>query len=249
MRRRGGLAGNGRHRLQHMQARRRLSCCRAFLLAAGVLLPVTWIHAEPIIEENCDNVPAARQALCWMVLACGALVDEERRLECYQVAARSLSGEAVDDAEPSASSGGTHPASERPPGAALPPAPPPPQPAQPDAEVRSSVVVQRVEQEVFDIPDRFEAQVTHRRQLIRDRQLLALDGKLLFESDNASSSGIRVGQRVDVTRASSRRGRTFQIYGPSKRTVTALRVRCERFDLSIDNSRKCALLRKDAAED
>ena len=265
MLRRGGLAGNSRNPLQYNRARRRLRRGRAFFrfavgVAVGAFVAVPWIYAEPAAEENCDNVPPARQALCWMVLACGALADEERRLECYQVAAQSLGGDAVDGAEPSAISVDARPASERAPAAALPPAartpplapppaPPTPRPARPEPEVRSSIVVQRVEQEVLDIPDRFEAQITGHRQLIRDRQLLVLDGKLLFESDNAASSGIRVGQRVDVTKASSRRGRTFQIYGPSKRAVTALRIRCERLDLSLDNSRKCALLRKDAAED
>ena len=265
MLRRGDLAGNSRNPLQCNQARRRLRRGRAFFrlavgAAAGAFLAVPWIHAEPAVDENCDDVPPARQALCWMVLACGALADEQRRLECYQVAAQSLGGDVVDGAEPSAISVDARPpASERAPAAALPPAaptpplaPPPaaptPRPAQPEPEVRSSIVVQRVEQEVLDIPDRFEAQVTGHRRLIRDRQLLVLDGRLLFESDNAASSGIRVGQRVDVTKASSRRGRTFQIYGPSKRAVTALRVRCERLDLSVDNSRKCALLRKDAAK-
>ena len=90
-----------------------------------------------------------------------------------------------------------------------------------------------------EIPKRFTAEVTAHRDLVRDRQLVVLDDKLLFEGDNAASSAIKVGDEVNVVKASSLRGRRYQISGPSKRRFDALRIRCERTDLNVDNRRKC----------
>ncbi len=90
-----------------------------------------------------------------------------------------------------------------------------------------------------EIPRRFTAGVTAHRGLVRDRQLVVLDDKLLFEGDNAESSAIAVGDQVRVVKVSSRRGRSYQITGPSRRYFTALRIRCENADLNADNRRKC----------
>ena len=97
----------------------------------------------------------------------------------------------------------------------------------------------RSETQEDEIPRRFTAEVTAYRDLVRDRQLVVLDDKLLFEGDNAASSAIRVGDEVRVVKVSSRRGRSYQITGPSRRYFTALRIRCEFADLSADNRRKC----------
>ena len=97
-------------------------------------------------------------------------------------------------------------------------------------------------QEVLEIPQRFSAQVTARRDLVRNRQLLVLDDRLLFETDNANTASIDVGDTVDVVKASSRRGRSYQIVGPSRRATIGLRIRCERSDLSGGNRRKCGVL-------
>ena len=74
---------------------------------------------------------------------------------------------------------------------------------------------------------------------MRDRQLVVLDGALLFEGDNAASSRISVGDEVEVVKSSSMRGRRYQIMGPSMRRFDALRIRCEARDLNVDNRRKC----------
>lgn len=89
------------------------------------------------------------------------------------------------------------------------------------------------------VPKRFAAEVTAHRDLVRDRQLLVLDGLLLFEGDRAASSRISVGDLVQVVKSSSMRGRRYQITGPSKRRFDALRIRCEERDLNADNRRKC----------
>ena len=98
-----------------------------------------------------------------------------------------------------------------------------------------------------EIPKRFTARVTAHRDLVRDRQLLVVDDKLLFEGDNAASSAIKVGDEVNVVKSSSLRGRRYQISGPSKRRFEALRIRCERADLNVDNRRKCDGMMGDSA--
>lgn len=89
------------------------------------------------------------------------------------------------------------------------------------------------------LPRRFTAEVTAHHDLVRDRQLVVLDDALLFEGDRAASSRISVGDEVEVVKVSSLRGRRYQITGPTKRPFDALRIRCERRELSVDNRRKC----------
>ena len=89
------------------------------------------------------------------------------------------------------------------------------------------------------LPRRFTAEVTAHHDLVRDRQLVVLDDALLFEGDRAASSRISVGDEVEVVKASSLRGRRYQITGPTKRPFDALRIRCELHELSVDNRRKC----------
>lgn len=89
------------------------------------------------------------------------------------------------------------------------------------------------------LPRRFTAEVTAHHDLVRDRQLVVLDDALLFEGDRAASSRISVGDEVEVVKTSSRRGRRYQITGPTRRPFDALRIRCELSELSVDNHRKC----------
>lgn len=97
----------------------------------------------------------------------------------------------------------------------------------------------RPETQEDEIPRRFTAKVTASRDLVRDRQLVVLDDKLLFEGDDAAASAIRVGDEVRVVKVSSRRGRSYQITGPSRRYFTALRIRCENAGIRADNRHKC----------
>lgn len=221
--------------------------------AQGIVLASLGLSVAAFAQQgtggaptHCDDLPEMRQALCWMVVACGALADEDRREECYRVAADSLqhasssaaeTPAAVVDVDTAVRVGAEEQQAEvsgngakaQPPSRATVGAP-------------SRVTARTVTREVLDIPNRFSALVTARRKLVRNRQLLVLDGKLLFETDNADTSGIDRGEEVDVVKASSLRGRSYQIAGPSKRAVTGLRIRCERLDLSAGNRRKCAML-------
>lgn len=212
------------------------------LASIGALAqPEAVAGAAPI---HCDELPETRQALCWMVVACGALADEARREECYRVAAESLKHGGLPHV-PAPSETAT-PSSQ--PVAKAEDAPEPvvvqraAPPARTAVQPPSQVTAKQVLTEVLDIPRRFSARVTAQRKLVRNRQLLVLDDKLLFETDNADTARIEAGDTVDVVKASSRRGRNYQIVGPSKRAATGIRIRCERSDLSVGNRRKCAIL-------
>lgn len=178
-----------------------------------------------------------------MVLSCSAIDDAERRDQCFRAAAETAEAAAADDAEPEAP-----PAEQqRSPAPVVdePEAAPkvPSAPAKPAAAPAPSVVRREVvEQEVLDIPDRFVTEVAAVRSLVRNRQLLVLEGNLLFETDRAEQSRIEVGDEVRVTRASSLFGRRYRIIGPARAAVTATRLRCERIELGTDTRRKCALL-------
>ena len=222
-----------------------------FLASLGLSVAAFAQQGAGGATTRCDELPEMRQALCWMVVACGALAEEGRREECYRVAADSLQhGGSPDDEVPAATSDVDTAVVEtdgrqQTPVAVNGDEAPPPSPTRVGGPSR--VTARTVTREVLDIPNRFSALVTARRKLVRNRQLLVLDGKLLFETDNADTSGIDRGEEVDVVKASSLRGRSYQITGPSKRSVTGLRIRCERLDLSAGNRRKCAMLPGGAA--
>lgn len=215
-------------------------------------------------EDNCDDLPPNQRAACLMVLACAAIDDDVRREECFRVAAERFASPGEAAASPAPESTTDDPVS-----AALPetptevvrrPVPPPPAveaspirptpaPAEekPTASVRPTSPAPAVEQRsvqrtVLTIPDRFTAKVTRVRPLLRDRQLVVLDGKLLFEGGQAMVSGLKVGDDVRVTRASSLFGNRFRIIGPGHRPFTAARIRCERLELTLDKQRKCKLI-------
>ena len=220
------------------------------------------IHVARAESKNCDELPPNQQAACLMVLACAAIDDDERREECFRVAAERFAspGEATSP-DPDAPT-------DDPVSAVMPETPTDvvhspvrprvveptsrPTPAtveeQPTASVgrtspASAVEQKSVQRTVLTIPDRFTAEVTQVRRLLRDRQLVVLDGKLLFEGGQATVSGLKVGDEVRVSRASSRFGNRFRITGPGHRPFTAARIRCERMELARDKLRKCKLIR------
>lgn len=89
--------------------------------------------------------------------------------------------------------------------------------------------------------DSFTGEVTRIHQSIHDRQIIALDNSYLFTSETARQARFKVGQSVEVRKQKSRfgSGRTWRIVGPSKRTVEAIRIRCERPDINSDDRRRC----------
>ena len=100
-----------------------------------------------------------------------------------------------------------------------------------------------VDRTVFDIPRRFEGSVTAFRRLVRDRQLIAVDDRLLFLGDVADESNIEVGDTVLVRRTSSMfGGERYIITGPSERSIAGRRILCERIELNKVNRNRCATL-------
>ena len=199
-------------------------------------------------SENCEELPAARQAMCWMILSCAAIEDGTLRQECFQAAYDGFRAEMRSPV----------PAPRQP---SIPPAPvaepeqeaavatavvprsetPEPERAQP-AERASLVTERSVERLVYDVPDEFEAIITYHRDLVRDRQLFVLDDTLLFEGNALAEGRLRVGQQVDVTKVSSLLGDRFDVSGIG-RTVEARRIPCEQENLSRDSTKKCSVLR------
>ena len=97
----------------------------------------------------------------------------------------------------------------------------------------------------FDVPNRFSAKITGVRQLVRDRYLVALDDKYLFEGERAGVGRFERGDCVDVVRTSALFGRRYRITSSSGRPITATRIRCEESNLNAANRRKCdAMLAK-----
>ena len=161
-----------------------------------------------------------------MVLACAAIDDDVPRQECFRAAAESLAslGEmtATPEGDVPAKTVSTEAVSPDPP-VDVDPAPVRRQSVVEPRTARTSpapgeerstasgvpttaapAVEQRsVQRTVLTIPDRFTAEVTQVRQLLRDRQLVVLDGKLLFEGGQARVSRLKVGDEVRVSRASS----------------------------------------------
>ena len=115
---------------------------------------------------------------------------------------------------------------------------PPPDDAPPTAQV----VETTVERKVLDIPDHFFGAVTAYRRLVRDRQLIAIDNRLLFEGDVAAESNVEPGDRVEIRRTSRFFGESYILVGPSKRSINARRILCERVDLSQKSRQRCAMV-------
>ena len=97
---------------------------------------------------------------------------------------------------------------------------------------------------MLSIPKRYTGEVTALKNLVRDRQLIALDNELLFEAELAPGGKLKVGDRVRVSRISSFLGNRFQLIGPNRRPVNATRIRCERVkeELNPQNRNRCLLL-------
>ena len=213
--------------------------------------------AAPAPANGCEALPKPEQTRCWALRACATIDDEVRRQECF----RAVAGEDVEAAAVGEDAEATSDART---GQEAAPASQPPRPANDTAAASAetntptrsavpadspkpewdgeSVDKRTVERTVLQIPRRFSARVTARRELLHNRQLIALDDELVFETDRAGQSHLKVGDRVDVVRASSLFARRFRISGPSRGTVTGTRLRCEHLEVSADTRRKCVLL-------
>ena len=97
---------------------------------------------------------------------------------------------------------------------------------------------------MLTIPARYTGEVSALRNLVRDRQLIALDDQLLFEAERAPGGKLKLGDRVKVIRISSFLGNRFQLTGPNRRPVNSYRIQCERVqeELSPQTLSRCLML-------
>lgn len=246
-------------------ARRRHALRRAFFFSA-LSIPIA-LPAGSAWGEDCASVPETERAVCELQARCDALEDAERRQECLAAAdtlRQTLRPETLETETPPAAEAPAPAAAPEPEGKAEPrrglwgrvtgllkrdePASsasdPPPATADESAPAITEVKVTKttVDRTVLEIPEHFFGEVTAHRKLVRDRQLIAVDNRVLFEGDVWRESKIRQGNRVEVQKVSSLFGERYRILGPSKRAVTANRIRCERVELNTDDRRKCSLL-------
>jgi len=213
-----------------------------------------------------------------MVLSCSTLDDTESRQECFQAAYEgfrattqpAVAAETVrEDAAAETVRKDAAPANDPVPAKVTDSAPvadsvpvPRSDPDPVSIETQSPVaqenpklsisLVETVEERtvtVLEIPRQFSGEVTLHRKLVRDRQILVIDDKLLFEGDGASAGRLEVGDQVNV-RGIRRFGMfndRYEIVGPSRGPFIAVRLRCESTDLGRDSRRKCDTLLPKAA--
>lgn len=252
----------------------RVSLRRAFFFPALCLVSAS-ASVTSAWGDECAKVPEAERAVCELQARCVGLEDADRRQECLAAAAtlrQALAEPAVVETETARTAEATEavPDAETEaeprrgiwgrvtgllkrdrPAPASAPEPPPAkvadESAEPDDPIITEITISQttVDRTVLNIPDHFFGEVTAQRKLVRDRQLIAVDGRVLFEGDVWRESKIRKGNRVEVQKISSLFGERYRIMGPSKRAVTANRIRCERVELNTDDRRKCTLLPDD----
>lgn len=184
--------------------------------------------------ESCDEVGSANRGgateaerqTCRLIRACAGIDDAERRQECFRaVVAGGESDSLATEPAPS-------------------PAPTPQVTAQPEVAPQVVTAESKV-REVLTIPENFTGTVTAIHDSGRNRRLIALDGRLLFESDRAGEGRLRIGDEARVVKTSAFFGERYRITGPSRRPFPAGRIRCERTDLNQANRRRCSLLSRD----
>jgi hypothetical protein len=216
-------------------------------------------HAE---SEECDELPQARQAMCWMVLSCTAIEEPAKRQECFRAAyegfreATGRQGGAVAlepaapkqpvavQADPPTAANTPHEVAAEPAIASstvasstAPEVAAATKPASPIYEVETTT-------KVVKIADEFNATVTYQRTLLRDRQVFVVDNSLVFEGDEARVSRLKVGEVVSVERNSRLFKDRFSVTGPSKRPVAAKRLRCENNNQTAETAEKCELRKR-----
>jgi hypothetical protein len=238
---------------------------KKFVLPFAVIVAAVLSSASARAEaENCEELPEARQAMCWMILSCAAVEDTDRRKECFAEAyagfRRDTGRDLGRDDAGRVAERAPAPVAETPAVDRAPPAAPqqpsvvtsPPPARAPEVATTSTITSPpsdrptyietetTVRRTTVNLPKRFEATITYQRDLVRDQQLFVLDGNLLFEGDAAKEGRLRVGNEVNVVTISTLFDRDRVMVTGRGRQVRATRIRCEADDLSKSNRQKCA---------
>lgn len=209
-------------------------------------------------QTGCEDVPEARRAQCEKVMDCMTIEDADVRRACINAAQReaaqeshsqqTIEPERVRQADSQVAPEARPIVRER---AAQPeqaeePERPPTIEEQTVVTRRSArqpagAVVQPEDEPLRAPPDHFTGEVTRIHQSVLDRQVIALDNRYVFMSEQAAQARFKVGQPVEAVKARSRirAGRTWRLTGPSRRPVDAFRARCELDDIGSDDRRRC----------
>lgn len=208
-------------------------------------------------QTGCEDVPEARRAQCEKVMDCMTIEDADVRRACINAAQReaqepqsrqTVQPERVRQADRQVTPEARPVVRERAaqPAQAEKPERPPTIEEQTVVTRRSGrqpagEVLQPEDEPLRAPPDRFTGEVTRIHQSVLDRQVIALDNRYVFVSEQAAQARLKVGQPVEAVKARSRirAGRTWRLTGPSRRPVDAFRARCEHDDIGSDDRRRC----------
>lgn len=190
--------------------------------------------------DPCAELAETERQTCRLIRACAVIDQAERRLECFRAVAagEQTEGDSVSLSVEARADRFVSPGDEAAPGpteAHASETVPPPAPA-------PQVAAKARAYEVLTIPRRFTATVTAIHNPGRNRRLVALDGRLLFESDRAGEGRLRLRDEVRVVKTSALFGENYRITGPSRQPFPARRIRCEQPELNRANRRRCTLL-------
>lgn len=210
-------------------------------------------------EQSCGELLGDERTLCDLMARCNAIDDNSRRWSCLRAASR-LRDSLTDTESIPSSSNSVDPdletslifseSASKSKKQSVPQKPATPvskeevsEAATTNEEELPSVEKRQILVDVFDIPPTFVGKVSAVRRLVRDRQLIAVNGNLLFEGDVANSSAVLEGDVITVARLSSLfKSDRFRLIPRSKRAIMARRLRCESPELLAETRGKCGLL-------
>ena len=211
---------------------------------ASILLGV-MASAPAAAQTGCEEVPESRRAQCEKVMDCMAIDDADIRRACIATAQRQDEAPAPQAAEaptPPVVQTETRRTAPEPVREMRQPAPAiEEQTLATQDDTPAPTATEADTPPLRTPPDSFTGEVTRIHQSVLDRQVIALDNNYVFTSDLAKQARLKVGQMVEAERATSRirSGRSWRLTGPSRRSIDAFRIRCERDDIGSDNRRRC----------
>ena len=227
-----------------------------FSLMSLIALLFVMTGAVYADEQSCGELSGDERTLCDLMARCNAIDDSSRRWSCLRAASRlrdSLSDTAsipsgTESAGPELETSTIFSeTASKPSGESRPEKPVikevESETAASKEEDLPAVETRQILVDVFDIPPTFMGKVSGVRRLVRDRQLIAVNGNLLFEGDVANSSAVLEGDVIEVARLSSLfKSERFRLIPRSKRAIMARRLRCESPELLAETRSKCGLL-------